>query len=240
MSTEHKKQSNPSIVLFSGGLDSTTILAMRRAAGDQVHALSFSYGQRHDTELEQAKRIAASYHVFEHRIVQIDLAAFGGSSLTSAEFVVPQTDVFVAEDEIPNTYVPARNIIFLSYALAIADVLNIGDIYIGVNALDYSGYPDCRPEFVDAYQTMARLGTRQGVAGEGIQIHAPLINMRKSDIIRAGHALGVQYADTHSCYSPVNGLACGLCDACHLRRQGFQDANLADPTRYASSAGVMS
>jgi len=217
------------IVLLSGGLDSATALALARADGYACYAMSFRYGQRHAIELEAAARIARALGVVEHRIVTIDLAAFGGSALTDRSIAVPETPT----TGIPITYVPARNTIFLSYALGWAEVLGARDIFVGVNAVDYSGYPDCRPEFVAAFETLANLATKAGVEGDRFRIRAPLIDLTKADIIRRGVALGVDYAQTVSCYQPdERGAACGVCDSCRLRRAGFIEAGIDDPTRY--------
>ena len=213
------------VVLLSGGLDSTTVLAMAKAQGYSVHALSFAYGQRHQHELKCAATIAERMHVAEHRIATIDLAAFGGSALTEAGLSVPKDrDLEHKSADIPITYVPARNTIFLSFALAWAEVLGAYDIFIGVNALDYSGYPDCRPEFISAFEAMANLATARGVAQhERLRIHTPLIALSKAEIIREGLRLGVDYSLTSSCYDPgQDGRACGHCDACQLRRKGFR------------------
>ncbi|MDH3999232.1 MAG: 7-cyano-7-deazaguanine synthase QueC [Desulfuromonadales bacterium] len=219
------------VVLYSGGLDSTTCMAMARADGFEPYALSFAYGQRHCVELEKARQYAPKIGAADHRVIQIDLRQFGGSALT-ADVDVPKEQP--AEDEIPITYVPARNTIFLSYALAWAEVLGAADIYIGVNALDYSGYPDCRPEFVEAFEAMANLATRAGVEGERCRIHAPLIHLSKGEIIAKGLALGVDYALTHSCYDPTpDGISCGGCDSCRLRLKGFAEAGVSDPVAYA-------
>jgi 7-cyano-7-deazaguanine synthase len=218
------------IVLLSGGLDSATVLAMARREGRLVHALSFDYGQRHEVELEAARRVAAAGGVEEHAIFRIDLRQFGGSALTSS-LEVPKDAVGAAG--IPITYVPARNTIFLSIALGYAEVLDAGEIWIGVNAIDYSGYPDCRPEFIEDFQRLIRSGTRSGVERGIPRIVAPLIRMTKAEIIRAGVALGVDYALTHSCYDPdASGRACGHCDSCILRRRGFEEACVPDPTAY--------
>jgi 7-cyano-7-deazaguanine synthase len=224
----------PAVVLLSGGLDSATVAAIARRDGYEVHALSFRYGQRHDAELAAAERVAAAVGVAEHRVATIDLAAFGGSALTDASLEVPKDrDEAAMGADIPVTYVPARNTIFLSYALAWAEVLGATDVFIGVNALDYSGYPDCRPEYIAAFEAMARLATRAGVEGAPLTIRTPLISMTKAEIITAGIALGVDYARTVSCYlADAAGAACGACDACVLRRKGFAEAGVADPTVY--------
>lgn len=227
--------SKPAVVLLSGGLDSSTVVAMAQQNGYDVHALSFSYGQRHTVELESARAVAAAAGITDHRVIDIDLGAFGGSALTDTSIDVPKHDSpDEAEDGIPVTYVPARNTIFLSFALAFAEVIGSSDIFIGVNAMDYSGYPDCRPEFVAAFQDLARIATRTGVEGSTqVTIHAPLMAMTKAQISAAGTELGVNYSITTSCYDADDqGRACGRCDACHLRHQGFVQAGLADPTRY--------
>ncbi len=222
------------VVLLSGGLDSATTLAIARSQGYLCHALSFAYGQRHRAELAAARAVAAAQQAVEHRVMPIDLAAFGGSALTDSGIAVPESPTV----GIPVTYVPARNIIFLSLALAWSEVLGVRDIFIGVNAIDYSGYPDCRPEFIAAFETMANLGTKAGAEAGGdpaarIHIHTPLIDLSKAEIIDRGMALGVDYAVTLSCYQPdEHGAACGRCDSCRLRREGFQAAGIADPTRY--------
>lgn len=219
------------VVLYSGGLDSTTCLALAKKDGFAPYALSFSYGQRHSFELEQAKKYAPQVGAVEHRIIDIDLRQFGGSALTS-DIEVPKTGV--VDQTIPITYVPARNTIFLSYALAWAEVLGAFDIFIGVNALDYSGYPDCRPEYISAYEKMANLATRAGVEQGGLTIHTPLIHWTKAQIISQGLVLGVDYRLTHSCYDPTPaGLACGRCDSCLLRLKGFREAGSRDPVDYA-------
>ena len=223
------------IVLLSGGLDSSTILAMAKNQGFDLYAMSFAYGQRQDVELKAAKTIAEHFSVKEHRLVEINLRAFGGSALTDDIEVPKDRDESAMGEGIPLTYVPARNTIFLSYALAWAEVLEVKDIFIGVNAVDYSGYPDCRPEFIEAFAKMANLATKLGTQNqEHIQIHAPLIDLSKAEIIQAGKNLGVDYSLTHSCYDPIDGLACGHCDACILRRQGFEAAKIDDPTLYAN------
>ncbi|MEM9621140.1 MAG: 7-cyano-7-deazaguanine synthase QueC [Pseudomonadota bacterium] len=222
------------LVLVSGGLDSATVLSIARQQGFAVYALSFDYGQRHAAELQAAAAVVAAARVELHRVVQIDLSQLGGSALTDDSIDVPTSATPDMGDEgIPITYVPARNTVFLSFALAWAEVLGCHDIFIGVNAVDYSGYPDCRPEFIAAFEQMANLATKIGVEGEKITIHTPLIDLRKSDIIRQGHSLGVDYALTVSCYqADATGAACGICASCHIRRQGFADAEVADPTRY--------
>lgn len=218
------------VVLVSGGLDSATTLAMAADRGFECHALSFAYGQRHAVELEAAARVARSQGAASHRVMTIDLAGFGGSALTDSRIAVPEAP----GEGIPVTYVPARNTIFLSFALAFAEVLEAQDVFIGVNAVDYSGYPDCRPEFIRAFQDMAALATRAGVEGHAVRFHAPLIELSKADIIRRGVQLGVDYAATVSCYQPTGGgAACGRCESCRLRRDGFAAAGVADPTRYA-------
>lgn len=219
------------IVLYSGGLDSTTCIAMAQADGFEPNALSFSYGQRHSIELEKAKKFAPEIGVDQHLVIDIDMRKIGGSALT-AEIEVPKDRPI--DEEIPVTYVPARNTIFLSYALAWAEVLGVFDIYIGVNALDYSGYPDCRPEFISAFETLANLATKAGVTKQGqYRIHTPLLHLTKAEIIRQGTQLGVDYAMTHSCYDPSDdGLACGRCDSCILRLKGFSEAGQVDPVPY--------
>ena len=222
------------VVLSSGGLDSTTVLAMAKSQGYALYSLSFFYGQRHDVELQAASRVAAAMGVKRHLVTRVDLKPIGGSALTD-DIDVPKdrSEIHMAE-AIPVTYVPARNTIFLSYALAWAEVLGAWDIFIGVNAVDYSGYPDCRPEYIQAFETMANLATRTAVEGKGrFQIHTPLIDLTKARIIQAGTALGVDYGMTHSCYDPSpEGLACGSCDSCILRKNGFRDAGVPDPTPY--------
>lgn len=224
------------VLLLSGGLDSATALAIARAEGFEVFALSFAYGQRHAYELEAAARVAAALGAREHRVITIDLGGFGGSALTEDAIAVPKDRK--AEDMahgIPVTYVPARNTVFLSFALAWAEVLGAHDIFIGVNALDYSGYPDCRPEFIRAYEAMANLATASGAGGAHMRIHAPLIDMSKAQIIQKGLSLGVDYALTTSCYDPDGqGRACGRCDACQLRQNGFKKCGMKDPGRYVA------
>ncbi|BCS52945.1 7-cyano-7-deazaguanine synthase QueC [Geobacter sp. SVR] len=219
------------VVLYSGGLDSTTCLALAARDGFAPHAISFSYGQRHSHELEVAKAYARRLGAVEHMVVDFDLRLMGGSALT-ADIEVPKEGV---GNDIPVTYVPARNTIFLSFALGWAEVLGAFDIYIGVNALDYSGYPDCRPEYIAAYEIMANLATKAGVEGSArFRVHTPLISLSKAEIIKTGVALGVDYGLTHSCYDPTpTGLSCGQCDSCRLRLKGFAEAGLTDPLRYA-------
>lgn len=218
------------VVLLSGGLDSTTVLAIARAEGHEPYTISFKYGQRHDIELSAAKKVSQALGAKDHIVIDIDLRQLGGSALTS-DINVPKGRN--AEDmavDIPVTYVPARNAIFLSIALGWAEVLGASDIYIGVNALDYSGYPDCRPEFIDAFEKMANLGTKAGVEGKRFRIHTPLITMTKGEIIKKGMELGVDYSLTHSCYDPTpEGLPCGECDSCLLRQKGFADVGVEDP-----------
>jgi len=218
------------VVLVSGGLDSATVLAIARSQGRACYTLSFDYGQRHRAELVASDRVSDALGAVEHKTVRIDLGSIGGSALTDTAIDVPEEET----PGIPITYVPARNTVFLSIALGWAEVLDASDIYIGVNAVDYSGYPDCRPAFIEAFETMANLATRAGVEGRGLRIHAPLMEMSKADIIRRGTELGVDYALTVSCYqATAEGHACGRCDSCRLRRQGFLEAKIADPTKYA-------
>lgn len=220
------------VVLLSGGLDSATVLAMARSAGHRCHALSVSYGQRHGAELAAAERVARALGAEEHRVLAVDLGGIGGSALTDASIAVPTR----AGEGIPVTYVPARNTTMLSLALAWAEVLDARHLYIGVNAVDYSGYPDCRPEFIDAFQALAKVATRAGVEGRAPRLHAPLLRMSKAQIILEGMRLGVDYALTVSCYQADDrGGACGRCDACRLRREGFEAAGVADPTRYRAA-----
>ena len=217
------------IILLSGGLDSITVLAKAKKQGYECYALSFDYGQRHNAELYAAREIAEDYQVVEHKIINLGLGSIGGSALTDDHIAVPNTP----QQGIPVTYVPARNTIFLSFALGWAEVLKANDIFIGVNAIDYSGYPDCRPEFIKAFETLANLATKAGVEGEEIKVHSPLIEMSKAEIIKQGLALGVDYKKTVSCYSADKaGRACGVCEACRLRKTGFTDAGVEDPTCY--------
>jgi 7-cyano-7-deazaguanine synthase len=227
------------VVLVSGGLDSATTLAMAVAEGCRAYALSFDYGQRHRHELRAAEDVARSLGAVEHRVMRIDLRVWGGSALTADLDVPKGRDADEMGASIPVTYVPARNTIFLSCALGYAEVLDARDIYIGVNALDYSGYPDCRPEYLRAFEEMANLATKAAVEGSArIRVHAPLVEMTKAEIVRRGRALGVDFAMTHSCYDPsTEGLACGECDACLLRKMGFAEADVPDPTQYAPPEG---
>jgi 7-cyano-7-deazaguanine synthase len=222
----------PAVVLLSGGLDSATCLAIAAAEGLAPHAMSFRYGQVHGAELHAAAEVARALGAVEHRVVDIDLAAFGGSSLLGDGDIPKGRDLESIGEGIPSTYVPARNTVFLSYALAWAEVLGARDIFIGVNALDWSGYPDCRPEFVEAFERVANAGTRAGVEGDGYRVRAPLIDKTKAEIVRWGTELGVDYGMTVTCYDATDAGACGDCDACHLRRRGFEEAGVPDPTRY--------
>jgi 7-cyano-7-deazaguanine synthase len=218
------------VILVSGGLDSTTVLAMAQAQGYACYTLSFDYGQRHRAELVAARRVSSAMAVVEHKLVQLNLDSIGGSALTDTAIDVPEEQT----EGIPITYVPARNTVFLAIALGWAEVLGANDIFIGVNAVDYSGYPDCRPEFIAAFEDMANLATRAGIEGECVSIQTPLMNLGKGEIIQCGLALGVDYGLTVSCYQASDeGLACGRCDSCRLRRQGFIDAGVEDPTAYA-------
>ncbi len=218
------------VILLSGGLDSATVVAMAKAEGYACYTMSFDYGQRHRAELQAAERVAQQLGVVEHKVIGMDLAGIGGSALTDSNIAVPEQP----GEGIPVTYVPARNTLFLSLALGWAEVLGARDIFIGVNAIDYSGYPDCRPAFIEAFERLANLATRAGVEGQGFSIRAPLQDMSKADIVRAGVQLGVDYSMTVSCYqADDDGRACGKCDSCRLRAVGFQEAGQADPTRYA-------
>jgi 7-cyano-7-deazaguanine synthase len=222
------------VVLLSGGIDSTTTLAIAITEGYEAYALSFDYGQRHQIETQAARRVADSLGAKEHRIAKIDLRVFGGSALTGKIDVPKQRSETEIADGIPVTYVPARNTIFLAYALAWAEVIQAADIFLGVNAIDYSGYPDCRPEFIEAFQTLANVGTKAGVEGRLLQIHTPLIKFSKAEIIRKAVELGVDLSLTHSCYDPSpEGFACNECDSCVLRLKGFREAGIQDPIRYA-------
>ncbi|MBR0566740.1 7-cyano-7-deazaguanine synthase QueC [Azoarcus sp. L1K30] len=223
------------IVLLSGGLDSATCLAIARNQGFEAYALSVAYGQRHQAELAASRRVADHLGAREHRLARVELGQFGGSALTDPDIDVPED---TESDGIPVTYVPARNTVMLSIAMAWAEVLGARDVFVGVNAVDYSGYPDCRPAFIEAFQTMANLATKAGIEGHGLRIHAPLIDLSKADIIRRGTALGVDYGLTVSCYQAADdGSACGRCDACRLRRAGFEAAGLPDPTPYQHRNG---
>lgn len=222
------------VILLSGGLDSTTCLAIAREQGFECYALSVAYGQRHAAELSASRRLAQQMGAIEHRIANVSLGQFGGSALTDATISVPTSGPGLG---IPSTYVPARNTVMLSMAMAWAEVLGANDIFIGVNAVDYSGYPDCRPEFIHAFETMANLATKRGIDGHHLRIHAPLMSLSKADIIRRGQALGVDYAQTVSCYQAnEHGHACGVCEACRLRRIGFEAAGMDDPTPYLNQA----
>lgn len=224
----------PAVILLSGGLDSATVLALAKRDGFALNALSFRYGQRHDHEVDAAGRIAREYGVVRHEIATIDLRTFGGSALTS-DIAVPKGRDVSRTTQVPITYVPARNTIFLSYALAFAEVIGARDIFIGVNAVDFSGYPDCRPEYIDAFQKMANLATRLGTEGDPIEIHTPLIDLTKGQIIMLGTSMGVDYSLTTSCYDPAaDGEACGECDACQLRLAGFSSVRVIDPVPYSS------
>lgn len=227
------------VVLLSGGLDSTTVLAIAQNDGYKVHALSFSYGQRHSIELDAAREIATAAGVTRHEIADIDLRAFGGSALTSDIDVPKARSIDAMAEDIPVTYVPARNTVFLSFALAFAEVISGDDVFLGVNALDYSGYPDCRPEYIEAFRTMANLATRRGVEGHELRIHTPLIALTKAEIIARGIALGVDYSKTRSCYDPSPaGESCGGCDSCLLRLRGFAENGLGDPAPYIAEAAA--
>ncbi|MFN2337687.1 MAG: 7-cyano-7-deazaguanine synthase QueC [Gammaproteobacteria bacterium] len=218
------------VILLSGGLDSATCLALAREQGYDCHALSLDYGQRHSAELAAARRVAQALGVREHKVIRLDLGGIGGSALTDPAIAVPETPA----EGIPVTYVPARNTIFLALALGWAEVLGAWDLFVGVNAVDYSGYPDCRPEYIAQFERLANLATKAGVEGGRFQVHAPLIHMSKADIIRAGSHLGVPYADTVSCYrADAQGRACGRCDSCRLRAAGFEAAGIPDPTRHS-------
>ncbi len=236
----HREDGRPAILLLSGGLDSTTMLALATSERYEVHALTFRYGQRHEHEVEAARSIASRYRVAQHVVLDIDLRTFGGSALTGSAPVPRDRPMATIPQEIQFTYVPARNTIFLSFALAWAETTGARDIFIGVNALDYSGYPDCRPEYLAAFERLAMLATRSGVQGEGaILIRAPLLHLSKREIIQLGTSLGVDYAGTTTCYDPdASGAACGRCDACTLRLRGFAEGGLTDPARYATKAPV--
>lgn len=226
------------VVLFSGGLDSTTCLAMALDQGYEVIPLSFDYHQRHRVELDAARRILQHYEISKHYIFNVALfREIGGSALTDSSIPVPHhNSVEEVSAGIPDTYVPARNLVFLSYALGVAEMSKAHDIFIGVNAVDYSGYPDCRPEFIDAFRTVANLAVKEGVEGGSFSIRTPLLNLTKAEIVHMGNDLGVPYELTHSCYEPLEDLACGTCDSCVLRRKGFEEAGVSDPTRYGRTA----
>lgn len=228
---KRKRTAPRAVVLLSGGLDSSTCLAVARRDGFEAHALSVNYGQRHRTELDRARRVARALGAADHRVVRVDLSAFGGSALTDAGLAVPKGRS-PRRAGIPVTYVPARNTVLLALALAHAETLGASDIYVGVNAIDYSGYPDCRPAFIHAFERLARVATRAGVEGRPLHIRAPLLRLTKAGIVRLGTELGVPYRLTLSCYDPVRGRACGRCDACQLRRRGFAEAGVPDPTVY--------
>lgn len=229
--------SKNAVVLLSGGLDSTTVLAIAQSQGYQCHTMSFDYGQRHRSELQAAHTIAKQFGALTHRVIQVDMRNIGGSALTDDAIDIPTQGI--DSDAIPVTYVPARNTVFLSYALALAEVTKSHDIFIGVNAVDYSGYPDCRPEFISAFESLANLATKAGVEGYTLSVQAPLMKLSKGEIIRLGDSLGVDYRLTTSCYQADElGRACGLCDSCRLRKQGFIDAGVADPTHYQHSKDV--
>jgi 7-cyano-7-deazaguanine synthase len=222
------------VILVSGGLDSTTVLALAQQQGYQCYTLSFDYGQRHSAELVAAEHVSRSMNVAEHKVVNLNLDSIGGSALTDTDIAVPEEET----EGIPVTYVPARNTVFLSIALGWAEVLNARHIFIGVNAVDYSGYPDCRPEYIHAYEQMANLATKAGVEGQPLTIHTPLMKLGKGEIIALGLELGVDYGQTVSCYqATAQGLACGRCDSCRLRKEGFVAAGIADPTRYVLDMG---
>jgi 7-cyano-7-deazaguanine synthase len=231
--TRPKARARRAVVLLSGGLDSSTVLAVARRRGFEPHCLTVSYGQRHREELRRAARLARLLGAASHRVVKVDLGAFGGSALTDPAIPVPRgRAVREMAAAIPATYVPARNTVMLALAMAWAEVLGAEDVFLGVNAVDYSGYPDCRPEFLRAFRALARRATKAGVEGRPLRIHAPLLRLTKAGIVRLGTRLGVPYGDTLSCYDPVGGLACGSCDACRLRRRGFEEAGVPDPTAY--------
>ena len=233
MNGENKQAEKKAVVLLSGGLDSTTVLAIARGEGYQCYCLSFAYGQRQAIELDLARATALRFGARDHLVLQVDLDKLGGSALTTDTLVPKERSFAEMEASIPVTYVPGRNTIFLSYAMAWAEVLGAAEIFIGINALDYSGYPDCRPEYLAAFERLARLATRAGVEGGRLTIHAPLLRLTKKEIILKGMELGVDYSTTHSCYDPdAQGRACGGCDACRLRLKGFAEAGLADPAAY--------
>ncbi len=228
------KDKKNAVVLCSGGLDSATVMAIAKNDGYDIYALSFCYGQRHEIEIEAARRVANVTGVKEHLVLNVDLGCMGGSALTDKIDVPKAENLSEISSGIPITYVPARNTVFLSYSLALAEVKKSNDIFLGVNAVDYSGYPDCRPEYIDAFEKLANLATKAGVEGNKVHIRAPLINMTKAEIIQRGFSLGVDYTITHSCYDPDDsGRACGSCDSCLFRKKGFDDAGIDDPTIYA-------
>ena len=225
--------SKKAVILVSGGLDSTTVVAMAKSQGYDCYTLSFDYGQRHRSELVAAQNVSELMTVHAHKVVKLDLGSIGGSALTDSSIEIPESET----TGIPVTYVPARNTVFLSIALGWAEVLGANDIFLGVNAVDYSGYPDCRPEYIQAFETMANLATKAAVEGQALKIHAPLIDMTKGQIVQTGLALGVDYSKTVSCYQAnLKGEACGKCESCRLRRQGFEQASIKDPTRYQNNA----
>jgi 7-cyano-7-deazaguanine synthase len=227
------KNEKNAVVLCSGGLDSTTVMAIAKNDGYDIYALSFCYGQRHEIEIEAARRVAEVTGVKEHLVLNVELGCMGGSALTDKIDVPKAENLSEISSGVPITYVPARNTVFLSYALALAEVKKSNDIFLGVNAVDYSGYPDCRPEYIDAFEKMANLATKAGVEGNKVHIRAPLINMTKAEIIQRGFSLGVDYTITHSCYDPDDsGRACGSCDSCLFRKNGFEEAGVPDPTMY--------
>lgn len=236
VATQSLSPASPAVVLLSGGLDSTTVLAIAQNQGFLCHTLAFDYGQRHRHELDACNAIAQQMNAASHRVFTLDIGQFGGSALTSDAIEVPKDRDESSMADIPVTYVPARNLVFLSIATALAETLGASDLFIGVNAIDYSGYPDCRPEFIDSFAQTANLATKLGVEGGAIRVHTPLIDLTKAQIIVRGTELGVDYAMTHSCYDPdETGAACGRCDSCVLRRNGFQAAGVPDPTRYSAS-----
>ena len=227
-------KADQAVILLSGGLDSTTVLAVAQAKGFVCNCLSFQYGQRQSVELEKARKISARFGVERHLVLRVDLDTIGGSALTTDQEVPKDRLIEEMKQDIPVTYVPGRNIIFLAHALAWAEVLGASDIFLGINAVDYSGYPDCRPEFLAAFERMANLGTKAGSTGHPLRFHAPLLEMSKKEIIQLGVELGVDYSMTHSCYDPAGVVACGRCDACRLRLRGFAEAGIVDPVAYAN------
>ena len=236
LTTQPLSPDTNAVVLLSGGLDSTTVLAIARDQGFLCHTLAFDYGQRHRHELQACNQISTSFGASTHKVFTLDIGQFGGSALTASDIEVPKDRDESAMDDIPVTYVPARNLVFLSIALGYAETLGATDLFIGVNAVDYSGYPDCRPEFIDSFTRTANLATKIGVDGNAIRVHTPLIDLTKAQIIQRGIELGVDYGLTHSCYDPdESGNACGRCDSCVLRRNGFAAAGVPDPTRYTNA-----